>query len=122
MLEIRRHLASVAFVLVSSLLPGCSSDETTTTTGPGFTIRVAATSVTSSSIHLDITASFNAFGTPFWRTDKGWYLAHFDLQANTPSTYVDTDVTSGTQYCYRAGGSYFLIGDVYSNLECVTTP
>ena len=93
-----------------------------THTGGSYTITVEATQVTSSSIRLSITASFNALGTPFWREDIFQNLAHFDLQSNTPSFYTDTNVAPGMTYCYGAGGNYFMIGDVHSNRECVTTP
>jgi hypothetical protein len=122
LVRIRAWLA----VLALFLIPCCRSDDDGVTfidPDPNpFTIGVAATEVTSGSIRLAVTASFTASNTPLWRTDKPGFLAHFDLQAGTPSFYTDTDVAPGLTYCYRAGGDYFLIGPVYSNEACVTTP
>lgn len=119
---IRRFFALSLLLLVLMSPVNCGEADNTVTYSGGFTISVVATSVTSSSIQLAITANFNALNTPFWRTDQAWYLAHFDLQSNTRSFYTDTNVTSGVQYCYKAGGIYFFIGPVYSNLECVIPP
>ena len=118
----RRVPALLVCVLLLLSSVGCPSDDDgiTVTGSDLFTISLAATNVTSSSIHLAITASFNALNTPLWRTDVPGNLARFDLEANTPSFYTDTNVTPGVTYCYMAGGNYFFIGSVISNEECVT--
>jgi hypothetical protein len=119
---IRRILGFFALVPFLLIQVGCGSEIEQTKLNPtdDLTLSVMATSVSSSSIRLAITASFNAGNTPLWREDIPAYLAHFDLQASTASFYTDTNVTPGLTYCYRAGGNYFMIGEVYSNRECVT--
>lgn len=109
------------FFLLLTVLGGCGGEDGGSSSDT-WTITLAITNATSTDVQLSVTASFNAFGTPVWRTDMAWYIATIDLQSNTPYTYIDSNVNPGTQYCYRAGGNFFLLGPIYSNKECVTTP
>lgn len=119
---IRRSLAFLGLVPLLLMQAGCGSENDHSKITDDFTISVAATNVTSSSIRLAIMASFNAGNTPLWREDIPGYLAHFDLESKTASFYTDTNVTPGVTYCYQAGGNYFMIGPVYSNRVCLTLP
>jgi hypothetical protein len=120
--NIRRSLAFLGLVQLILMQAGCGSEKDPSRVTDNLTISVGATNVTSGSIRLAIMASFNAGNTPLWREDMPGVLAHFDLKSNTASFYTDTNVTPGVTYCYQAGGSYFMIGIVYSNRECVTLP
>lgn len=105
------------------LLPGCYGDwgeVTYSESGGGWSINISAESVTSTSVVLAVTSTFNCDDVPVFR--NGCLYGSTSIRSGTTTRYVDSQVSPGAEYTYRLGGYMFLVGEVWSNAVTVRVP
>jgi hypothetical protein len=87
---------------------------------PPATITISLVHVSAGYVRLAVVSSFNADEVPVYR--NGVICGHVDLNAISPTEFVDTNFSGGGEYSYRVEGLFFFNGRVESNLLTVTVP
>lgn len=106
-------------LLPSSCMNFDSGEFTYSETGD-WSINVAVESVSSSSVILAITATFNCDDIPVFR--NACLYGSTTISSSTTTRYTDSQVSPGSEYSYRVGGYVFLVGEVWSNTVTVRVP
>jgi len=113
----KRRMKTVGFLLLL-LLPlfGCGGDDYETDKGGGFELFLTIESVGTDHVGIGVAATFGG-STYLWR--DGGILADIPIDSGQKTLYYDHLVEHGHRYCYYAGGNYLLLGEIWSNMECV---
>jgi len=113
----KRRMKTVVFLLLL-LLPlfGCGGDGFDNESGVPLELILTVESVGADSISLGITATFGG-STYLWR--DGGILADIPITYGQKALYTDHQIEHGHRYCYYSGGYFLLLGEIWSNMECV---
>ena len=121
--EIKKSIALAGLICTMLLLSSClewDRGDITYTSGDSHAITITVVNASSDSVTLSITSDFNCDDVPIYR--NGVRCGYVNLYYGSTTEFTDRDVVRGEKYFYQAGGLFFLLGEIWSNLISVIIP